>query len=63
MEPMSYTVAFQSLGCSKNLVNTEQMMALCRAAGYHVTGEPRGAARRRPRPPWAAAMYGGPTVR
>ena len=43
MEPMSYTVAFQSLGCSKNLVNTEQMMALCRAAGYHVTGEPRGA--------------------
>ncbi len=43
MEPMSYTVAFQSLGCSKNLVNTEQMIALCRAAGYHVTGEPRGA--------------------
>lgn len=43
MEPMSYTVAFQSLGCSKNLVNTEQMMALCQAAGYHVTGEPRGA--------------------
>ena len=40
---MSYTVAFQSLGCSKNLVNTEQMMALCRAAGYHVTGEPRWA--------------------
>ena len=40
---MSYTVAFQSLGCSKNLVNTEQMMALCRAAGYNVTGEPRGA--------------------
>ena len=43
MEPMSYTVAFQSLGCSKNLVNTEQMMALCRDAGYNVTGEPRGA--------------------
>ena len=43
MEPMSYTVAFQSLGCSKNLVNTEQMMALCRTAGYNVTGEPRGA--------------------
>ena len=40
---MSYTVAFQSLGCSKNLVNTEQMMALCRDAGYNVTGEPRGA--------------------
>lgn len=38
-----YCVAFVSLGCSKNLVNTEQMMALCRAAGYTVTGEPAGA--------------------
>ena len=36
-------VAFISLGCAKNLVNTEQMMALCRAAGYTVTGEPDGA--------------------
>ena len=36
-------VAFVSLGCAKNLVNTEQMMALCRAAGYTVTGEPEGA--------------------
>ena len=36
-------VAFISLGCSKNLVNTEQMMALCRDAGYTVTGEPDGA--------------------
>ncbi len=40
---MSYKVAFISLGCSKNLVNTEQMMALCRDAGYQVTGEPEGA--------------------
>ena len=32
-------VAFISLGCAKNLVNTEQMMALCREAGYTVTGE------------------------
>ncbi len=40
---MSYTVAFVSLGCAKNLVNTEQMMALCRKAGYTVTGEPEGA--------------------
>ena len=40
---MSYTVAFVSLGCAKNLVNTEQMMALCRNAGYTVTGEPEGA--------------------
>ena len=40
---MGYTVSFQSLGCSKNLVNTEQMMALCRDAGFTVTGDPRGA--------------------
>ena len=40
---MCYKVAFISLGCAKNLVNTEQMMALCRAAGYEVTGEPEGA--------------------
>ncbi len=35
-------VAFISLGCSKNLINTEQMMALCRKAGMEVTGEPEG---------------------
>ena len=29
---MTYKVAFVSLGCAKNLVNTEQMMALCRQA-------------------------------
>ena len=40
---MSYRVAFQSLGCAKNLVNTEQMMALCREAGFAVTGDPDGA--------------------
>ncbi len=40
---MGYTVAFQSLGCAKNLVNTEQMMALCRDAGFTVTGEADGA--------------------
>ncbi len=40
---MPYKVAFVSLGCSKNLVNTEQMMALCRRAGHQVTGEPEGA--------------------
>ena len=40
---MSYQVAFVSLGCAKNLVNTEQMMALCRKAGHIVTGEPEGA--------------------
>ena len=36
-------IAFISLGCSKNLINTQQMMALCRAAGHQVTGEPEGA--------------------
>ena len=40
---MGYKVAFQSLGCAKNLVNTEQMMALCRKAGHTVTGEAEGA--------------------
>jgi len=40
---MSLNVAFISLGCAKNLVNTEQMMALCRQAGFTVTGEPEGA--------------------
>ena len=40
---MPYKIAFVSLGCAKNLVNTEQMMALCRRAGYDVTGETEGA--------------------
>ena len=40
---MAYKVAFISLGCAKNLVNTEQMMALCRKAGHTVTGDPKGA--------------------
>ena len=35
-------IAFISLGCSKNLINTEQMMALCRQAGHEVAGEPEG---------------------
>ena len=38
-----YKIAFISLGCAKNLVNTEQMMALCRDAGHIVTGDPEGA--------------------
>ena len=40
---MPYKVAFISLGCAKNLVNTEQMMALCRKAGHIVTGDAKGA--------------------
>ncbi len=35
------TIAFLSLGCAKNLVNTEQMMKLCQEEGYHVTGDPQ----------------------
>lgn len=36
-------IAFVSLGCAKNLVNTEQMMALCQAEGWRVTTDPDGA--------------------
>ena len=36
-------VSFISLGCAKNLVNTEQMMALCRDAGHTLLEEPTGA--------------------
>ena len=36
-------VAFISLGCAKNLVNTEQMMALVRDAGYELVDQPAGA--------------------
>lgn len=33
---MPYQVSFISLGCAKNLVNCEQMMAQCQAAGHTV---------------------------
>lgn len=36
-------IAFLSLGCAKNLVNTEQMMALCQREGWSVTTDPDGA--------------------
>lgn len=36
-------VAFVSLGCAKNLVNCEQMMALARDAGYELVDQPAGA--------------------
>ena len=36
-------IAFVSLGCAKNLVNTEQMMALVQQAGHTVTGQAEGA--------------------
>ncbi len=36
-------VSFISLGCDKNRVNTEQMMALCVSAGMTLQGDPEGA--------------------
>ena len=35
---MAYTISFVSLGCAKNQVNCEQMMALCAAAGHTLVG-------------------------
>ena len=40
---MSYHVSFISLGCAKNQVNCEQMMASVQEAGYTVTAAPEGA--------------------
>ena len=40
---MSYNIHFISLGCEKNVVNCEQMMALCRQAGHTLTETPEGA--------------------
>ena len=40
---MSYTVSFISLGCAKNQVNCEQMMATCQKAGYTIQAAPEGA--------------------
>lgn len=40
---MSYHVAFISLGCAKNQVNCEQMMAAATAAGHTVLADPDGA--------------------
>ena len=40
---MSYKVAFISLGCAKNQVNCEQMMATAQSAGHTVVAAPEGA--------------------
>lgn len=40
---MSYNVAFISLGCAKNQVNCEQMMATCQKAGYTIQAAAEGA--------------------
>lgn len=39
----NYRVAFISLGCAKNLVNTEQMAALVGQAGHTLVPDPEGA--------------------
>ena len=39
---LSYNVSFISLGCAKNQVNCEQMMAKCAAAGYAIQAQPEG---------------------
>ena len=36
---MAEKIGFISLGCSKNLVNSEEMLACLDKAGFHVTGE------------------------
>ena len=35
---MAYKVALISLGCAKNLINSEQMLRLIADAGYEITG-------------------------
>ena len=40
---MIYNVAFISIGCAKNQVNCEQMMATVQAAGHTVVAAPEGA--------------------
>ena len=40
---MDRTIALISLGCAKNLVNSEQMLYLLDKAGYAIAPEPDGA--------------------
>ena len=40
---MRYNISFISLGCAKNQVNCEQMMAAVAAAGHTVQADPEGA--------------------
>ena len=40
---MPYNVSFISLGCAKNQVNCEQMMATVQHAGHNVVLSPEGA--------------------
>ena len=40
---LSYNISFISLGCAKNQVNCEQMMAAVQAAGHTIQPDPQGA--------------------
>ena len=40
---MPYNISFISLGCAKNQVNCEQMMASVQAAGHTIQAQPEGA--------------------
>ncbi len=40
---MPIKIALISLGCAKNLINSEQMLALLDEAGYEIVGDPDGA--------------------
>ena len=40
---MPYNISFISLGCAKNQVNCEQMMAAVQAAGHTIQAQPEGA--------------------
>ncbi len=41
--PSKGTYAFVSLGCAKNLVDSERMLGLLRIDGYQLVGQPQGA--------------------
>ena len=40
---MPYKIGIISLGCAKNLINSEQMLWLLSEAGHEITADPRGA--------------------
>src|SRR6266446_9718463 len=42
-DPAKGTYAFVSLGCPKNLVDSERMLGLLQLDGYRLVGEPAGA--------------------
>ena len=43
LRPSKGTYSFVSLGCPKNLVDSERMLGLLRLDGYELVGDPAGA--------------------